>query len=128
VWGPIERNEFADAVTQALAGMFPSDPPRFLARTPHGHHDAMRIRQDLFAAGFTATPAIETVAFTSRAATARLAAFAYCEGTPLRGEIEARAPGGLERATDAAAKELVRRFGDGPIEGRIEAVVVTVRA
>ena len=35
----IEENAFADDVTNALAAMFPHDPPRFLARTPHGYHD-----------------------------------------------------------------------------------------
>lgn len=127
-WGSIATNEFAEAVTEALAGVFPQDPPRFMVRTPHGYHDPARIAQDLAAAGFKSPPAIDTVAFSSRAATARIAAVAYCQGTPLRGEIEARDPGGLERATDAAEAELVRRFGEGPIEGRIEALVVTVRA
>jgi ubiquinone/menaquinone biosynthesis C-methylase UbiE len=127
-WGPIAANEFADAVTDALAQLYPQDPPRFLARTPHGYHDAQRIAQDLAAAGFTDAPRIETVAFASPAASAHAAAFAYCHGTPLRGEIEARDAGGLDRATRAAEAELARRFGDGPIEGRIEAVVVTVGA
>ena len=40
VWDRIEENEFADDVTErARAGIFPDDPPRFLARTPHGYHD-----------------------------------------------------------------------------------------
>lgn len=38
VWDRIEENEFADVVTTALASRFPDDPPRFLARTPHGYH------------------------------------------------------------------------------------------
>jgi ubiquinone/menaquinone biosynthesis C-methylase UbiE len=125
-WGPIADNEFADAVTEALATVFPQDPPRFLARVPHGYHDATRIAQDLAAAGFTRTPEIERVTFTSRATSPAIAALAYCHGTPLRGEIEARDPNGLARATAAAEAELARRFGDGPIEGRIEALVVTV--
>jgi ubiquinone/menaquinone biosynthesis C-methylase UbiE len=125
-WGPIAANEFADAVTDALAAVFPQDPPRFMARTPHGYHDAARIAQDLAAAGFTGTPNIERVAFTSRAVSPGVAALACCHGTPLRGEIEARDPQGLARATRAAEAELGRRFGDGPIEGRIEALVVTV--
>jgi SAM-dependent methyltransferase len=128
VWDRVEENDFADAIGDALAAVFPDDPPRFMARTPHGYHDAGVIAQDLAAAGFTNAPAIETVAFTSRAATPRIAALAYCQGTPLRGEIEAREPGGLERATRAAEAELARRFGDGPVEGRIEAIVVTVSA
>ena len=128
VWGPLAMNEFADAVTAALAALYPDDPPRFLARTPHGHHDAAALARDVAAAGFTDEPVLETVAFTSRAVSAHLAAKAYCEGTPLRGEIEARDPGGLDGATRAAQAELARRYGTGEIEGRIEAVVVTVRA
>ena len=127
-WGPIADNEFADAVTEGLATVFPQDPPRFMARTPHGYHDAALIRQHLAAAGFARPAEIETVAFTSRAASPRIAALAYCGGTPLRGEIEARDPHGLERATQAAEAELARRFGAGAIEGRIEALVVTVSA
>lgn len=125
-WGPIASNEFADAVTDALATVFPRDPPLFMVRTPHGYHDATRIAQDLATAGFTSTPTIEPVVFTSRAVSPGIAALAYCHGTPLRGEIEARDPNALARATRAAEAELARRFGDGPIEGRIEALVVTI--
>src|SRR2546423_1967255 len=60
-WDRIEQNEFADAVTVTLAEVFPDDPPRFMARTPHGYFDTAAIRRDLVAAGFTA-PRIETVA------------------------------------------------------------------
>jgi ubiquinone/menaquinone biosynthesis C-methylase UbiE len=127
-WSAIGRNEFADAIQDALASLFPDDPPRFMARTPHGYHEAAVIEKDLADAGFTSAPRIETVAFTSRAASPRIAAAAYCEGTPWRNEIEARDGGGLGRALDAAEAELARRFGEGPIEGRIEALVVTVGA
>jgi len=127
-WSSIEANEFADAVTDALATVFPDDPPRFMARTPHGYHDAGRVAHDLAAAGFTNEPSIETVAFMSRAVSPRIPAMAYCQGTPLRGEIQTRDPARLQRATAAAEAELARRFGDGPIEGRMEALVVTVMA
>src|SRR5215213_2439429 len=60
VWDRIAVNEFADVVTETLAGLFPDDPPRFMARTPHGHHDVERIRQDVKAAGF-AEVAIDAV-------------------------------------------------------------------
>src|SRR2546427_502767 len=43
VWDRIEENEFADRVTIALGGLFPGDPPRFMARTPHGYHDLSTI-------------------------------------------------------------------------------------
>src|SRR3954471_342182 len=92
VWDRIEDNVFADDVTNALAGMFPDDPPRFLARTPHGYHDTALIARELEAAGFTDV-VTETRAEQSRASSPHIPAVAYCQGTPLRNEIEARAPG-----------------------------------
>jgi len=53
-------------------------------------------------------------------------AIAYCQGTPLRGEIEARDAAGLGDATDAAADALAVRFGAGAIDGRIRAHVIAV--
>jgi ubiquinone/menaquinone biosynthesis C-methylase UbiE len=124
VWDRIAENEFADIVTQALAEVFPADPPRFMARTPHGHHDVGRIRQDLEAAGFNDI-AIDAVDARSRAPSARHVAVAYCQGTPLRNEIEARDAARLEEATSRAADALARRFGKGTIEGRIRALVIS---
>jgi ubiquinone/menaquinone biosynthesis C-methylase UbiE len=124
VWDKISENEFGDVVTAALAEIFPRDPPRFMARTPHGYHDPEQIRRELTAAGF-AEIAVEAVDETSRAASARDAAVAYCQGTPLRSEIEARDPASLERATAHATAALARRFCDGTIEGRIRAFVIS---
>lgn len=124
VWDRISENEFADVVTEALAALFPQDPPRFLARTPHGYHDGEKIREELTAAGF-ADVSIETVDHRSRAASPRDPAIAYCQGTPLRNEIEARDASRLEDATKAAADALARRFGNGPVDGRIRAHVIT---
>ncbi|HLI11625.1 MAG TPA: methyltransferase domain-containing protein [Alphaproteobacteria bacterium] len=124
VWDHISKNEFADVVTLALAVLSPNDPPRFLARTPHGYHNTDQIQAELVAAGF-ATIAIDTVEFMSRALTAADPAIAYCQGTPLRNEIEARGAPGLDGATKVAAAALERRFGNGPVEGRIRAHVIT---
>ncbi|MFL5072288.1 MAG: class I SAM-dependent methyltransferase [Xanthobacteraceae bacterium] len=125
VWDRIEENEFADYVTRALAEVFPQDPPRFMARTPHGYHDVEVIRRDLGAAGFAA-PRIETIAARSRASSPRLPAIAYCQGTPLRSEIEARDATRLVQATDAAAAAIARRFGNNSVDGKIQAHIVTV--
>ncbi len=124
VWDRIEENGFADVVTQAVAALFPADPPSFLARTPHGHHDIAALRHDLGAAGFAGI-AIETVAARSRAASHRDPAIGYCQGTPLRNEIEARDPARLDEATEAAAAALGSRFGYGAVDGKIQAHVVT---
>jgi hypothetical protein len=50
----------------------------------------------------------------------------FCQGTPLRGEIEARGASRLDEATDVAAEAIAKRFGRGPVEGRIQALVVAV--
>ncbi len=126
VWDRIEDNEFSDEVTRALAAIFPQNPPRFLARTPHGYHDPATIERDVRAGGFTIPPEIATVSAHSRAESPRIPAIAYCQGTPLRGEIEALDQARLEEATDRAAQAIARRFGEGPIEGKIQALVVSV--
>lgn len=121
VWDRIEENVFAHDVTEALARVFPDDPPRFLARTPHGYHDTALIRRELEDAGFSGVT-IETRAEQSHAASPRLAAVAYCQGTPLRGEIEAR--GTLDAATDYAAAALAGKHGSGKVAAKIQAHVV----
>ena len=127
VWDRMEENVFADDVTNALAKIFPEDPPRFLARTPHGYHDTALIRRELEHAGFSRV-AIETRAEQSRASSARVAAIAYCQGTPLRDEIEARGAGKLEAATDCAASAIAARHGSGEVAAKIQAHVIVAVA
>jgi len=126
VWNEISANELADEVTRAVAGLFPDDPPRFLARTPHGHGSPAEIEDDLARAGFTSWE-IDQRDDISPASGPEIPAIAYCQGTPLRNEIEARDPAGLERATAAATEAVRARWGDGPIEARISGAVVTAR-
>jgi SAM-dependent methyltransferase len=124
VWDCLEENEFAAVVTDSVSGMFPTDPPQFLARTPHGYHDIARIRDDLAAAGYRHV-GIETVEHRSRARSARDPAIGYCQGTPLRNEIESRAVHRLAEATDIAATAIAARFGTGPVDGKIRAHIFT---
>jgi ubiquinone/menaquinone biosynthesis C-methylase UbiE len=124
VWDHICENQFADVVTEALATLFPENPPRFMARVPHGHHDVQRIRGDLAAAGFGEI-SFEAVNQISKASSPSDPATAYCQGTPLRNEIEAVDASRLEEATKHVAQALALRFGKGPIEGRIRAFVIT---
>jgi ubiquinone/menaquinone biosynthesis C-methylase UbiE len=124
VWDQISTNEFADVVTESLVAVFPRDPPRFLARTPHGYHDTDLIRRQLAEAGFS-NISIDAVEHRSRAPSPREPAVAYCQGTPLRNEIEARDAARLEEATKVAMEALAHRFGHGPVDGRIRAFVVT---
>ncbi|HET9449904.1 MAG TPA: methyltransferase domain-containing protein [Aggregicoccus sp.] len=127
VWDRLEENELAHTVMTALASLFPADPPRFMARTPHGYFDHPVIWGDLAKAGFGAAPRFETLTARSRAPSARVAALAFCQGTPMRSELEARAGADLARVTSACAAALAERFGEGPIEGRMQAHVVSVQ-
>ena len=124
VWDQISKNEFADVVNDAVARLFPDNPSGFMARTPHGYWDTDKIRSELTAAGFMSI-SFETVQAISVAASARDAAIAFCQGTPLRNEIEARDRSRLEDATQAATEALQRRFGKGSIEGQMTAHVFT---
>ena len=126
VWDRIEENEFADIVTNTVKALFPADPPIFLARTPHGHHDLEKIRQDLRQAGFAEVTS-ETVTRRSKAANPRDPAMGYCQGSPLRSEIEARDADRLPEATDAATAALAARFGFGAVDGKIQAHIFEAR-
>ncbi|GGX94749.1 methyltransferase domain-containing protein [Massilia dura] len=127
VWDALPANAFAAAVQASMEELFPGDPPRFFARTPHGYHDKAAIARDLAAAGFASPPDIETVTLQGRAASAADVAAGFCQGTPLRNEIEARAGDPVTAAVVAAA-HLERRFGKGPIRGAMRAHVIWVAA
>jgi ubiquinone/menaquinone biosynthesis C-methylase UbiE len=127
VWDRIEENDFARMVTDAACAVFPSDPPRFLARTPHGYHDVEQIEAELRKAGFTAVE-IVTLQQRSEAPNARDPATAYCQGTPLRNEIEARDPEARKTVTDRAADAIAKEYGEGPVSGKIQAHIIVARA
>ena len=120
VWDRVEENEFADVVTDAVGTIFPGSG-QFVKRIPHGYYDIAVITSDVTRAKLT--PSFTTIAERSRADTAEIAAKAYCEGTPLRTEIESRLGEATELATDAIA----RRFGRGPVDGKIQAHIVSCR-
>ena len=124
VWDRIETNEFADVITTAVASVFPEDPPRFLARTPHGYHQEDRIKEDLVAGGLS-EPQVEMVPARSRASSPEVPAIAYCQGTPLRNDIEERDATRLQEATDQAAEALAREFGPGEVDGLLQALVAS---
>jgi ubiquinone/menaquinone biosynthesis C-methylase UbiE len=124
VWDRLEQNEVSQIVAEAVAALFPDDPPRFFARTPFGYFDVAAIRQELERAGFSRIE-IKTVERASRASSAEHVATGLCKGTPLRGEIEARNAARLDDATAAATAALVERFGDGAFDNRMSAHVVS---
>ncbi len=124
VWGRLEDNEFSLLIHNAVAAMFPSDPPGFIARVPFGCHDVAIIEDDLRKAGLKLMKA-ETVTLRSRAASARDPAIGMCEGSPLRNEIEARDASRLGEAIDRAARAIADRFGEGAVDGKTQAHILT---
>jgi SAM-dependent methyltransferase len=124
VWDRLDANPASQTIADAVAGLFPDDPPGFLGRVPFGYHDKARVEADLRAAGFAEVEA-ETVAKRSRGAALDVAP-GLCQGSPLRAEIEARAPERLEEASEAALAVLVERHGD-PVDAAMSAHVFTAR-
>ena len=128
VWDRIEDNEFADVVTDALAPLFPADPPRFMARTPHGYHDRATIERDLARRRLRGAGADRDGRGAQPGADARaIRRSPYCQGSPLRSEIEARATrrGSARRPTRAPRRSRAAS-ARGPVDGKIQAHVVTV--
>jgi SAM-dependent methyltransferase len=123
VWDDLESNPVAEAVHQAVAACFPQDPPQFFARTPHGHHDIAKLREALAAGGF-ADAAVDTVTLEAGRFTADELAAGFCQGTPLRHEIEQRAAAGLGGTTGAVAEALRERFRAEKIASKIQAHVI----
>jgi ubiquinone/menaquinone biosynthesis C-methylase UbiE len=122
IWDRIEHNLATMAAGRAVAELFPMDGARFYERVPFRYHDVGLIEQDLLAAGFTDIE-YETVELRSRAASARDAAIALVQGTPMRSDIEAIAPDRLGQATDAAEEALRKYEGpegfDAPMSARL---------
>lgn len=123
VWDDIHLNEFAQTVSDAVAGVFPDNPPQFLPRTPHGYHDQEVIQQEILDAGFSEIRFSRLTA-RSEAPSPLHAAIAYCQGTPLRNEIEARAPDRLQEITNIAANAIEKRYGSFHVSGKIQGIVL----
>lgn len=114
----LELNPVPSAAGNAVAALFPDDPPTYMARGPFSYVDPALIEGDLRGAGFTQIR-LETVALTTRVS-AREAARGLVLGSPFRLEIERRDPSGLDRALDAVTVALGQWDGnDAPMSAHI---------
>lgn len=124
IWDRIERNLATMTAGRAVAELVPQEAARFYERVPFRYHDRAEIEQDLRAAGFGQF-ALETVELRSRAASARDAAMALVQGTPMRADIEQIDPELLAPATDAAAAALAEFEGPDGFSAPMSAHIVT---
>lgn len=114
----LELNPVPNAAGNAVAGLFPDDPPAYMERGPFSYADPALIERDLLAAGFTRTQ-LETVALTTRVS-ASDAAHGLVLGSPFRAEIERRDPSGLDRALDAVTAALAQwNENDAPMSAHV---------
>jgi SAM-dependent methyltransferase len=126
-WLGLGGNRLADLTHHAVAELFPDDPPGFLGRAPYGYSDPSTIERELESAGFRDI-GIEEVTFPSRATNARQIATGFCQGSPLRAEIEQRDAGRLAEATGRATSAIEAEFGTGAVDATMAAHVVSATA
>jgi SAM-dependent methyltransferase len=123
VWERVADNPVVVVALGGLSRRYPDHGPWFLERTPHGYRDPAIIRSDLAAGGF-ANCRLETVALKGRAVSPTALAIGFCQGTPMRAELEGVDPTGLEDATAAAAEAIAEQFGQGAFETELCALVI----
>jgi SAM-dependent methyltransferase len=123
VWGAIADSPVMAVTVEALAKRYPAHPNWFLERTPCGYHDADAVKSDLRSAGFP-TATIETVKLAGRSTGPRAPALGFCHGSPMMAEIQSVEPDGLDAATDAVEALLRDRFGPGPFDAALLALVI----
>lgn len=124
IWDRIEHNHATMAAGRAVGALFPVEAAQFYERVPFRYHDVGLIERDLLAAGFTDVE-YETVELRSRAASARDAAVALVQGTPMRSDIEQIDPAMLGPATEAAATALRQYEGPDGFDAPMSARLVT---
>lgn len=127
VWNRLSENPLSNWAARAVAELFPANPPSFFERVPFGYHDQAQIEGELRASGFREV-GVTTVEKHGRVRSAADAALGLCQGTPLRAEIENRAPDSLDEVTAAVAAALAQRFGTGAFVAPMSAHVVCAAA
>jgi ubiquinone/menaquinone biosynthesis C-methylase UbiE len=126
IWDRIDKNPASEAASDAVAALYPTDPPTFLRRTPFGYANPHRIEHDIRAGGF-ADVRIETVQLDGARVPPRDAATGLVAGCPLAAEVQERNPDGLEAAVEAAAEALKPLEQDGGLTRLSAHIVVATK-
>ena len=88
------------------------------------YNDITKVQADLAAVGFVSTTA-EDVIQATHAGSPREAAISQCHGGIIRAAIDAQMPDRLDEITEAATAAIAARFGGGPIQSPLHAILFT---
>jgi ubiquinone/menaquinone biosynthesis C-methylase UbiE len=123
VWDRLELNGFSRAVHEAMAQIFPDDPPRFL-EVPYSCHDLSTLVRELQEAGFEKIE-ITVQPRASEAIEARQVALGLVAGSPLANQVTERGAPSLEEVTAAVERAVAAEFGAGPIQAPMQAFQIS---
>lgn len=119
-WDSFDVNPLTAVARDAAAPLLPDDVPPFMS-IPFSYFDLNLIRQDLSAAGFGEIR-LCVLPGLARAAHAREAAEAFVFGSPLGAQLDQA--GQQAAGIDALEQAISQRFGAGPLEAPMQAIVV----
>lgn len=114
----LDNNPIPKAAEEAVAALFPQDPPHYMERGPFSYSDPQLVEEDVRAAGFDQVE-VDTVSMPTRVSASDAAA-GMVLGSPFRAEIERRDPASLERALAAVTEALQPWDGrDAPMSAHV---------
>lgn len=121
VWDSLEHNEIPRLTHQTIASFFPQDPPKFY-QVPFGYHDRKVTRQALQNAGLAEIESF-VVKLPCHSPSPQDFAIGLVRGNPVSLEIQERSSVDVNTVEKAVANAIANRFGDGPVEATMQAVV-----
>ena len=121
VWDSLEQNEIPRLTHQTIASFFPQDPPKFY-QVPFGYHDRKVTQQALQSAGFAEIESF-VLKLPCRSPSPQDFAIGLVRGNPVSLEIQERGNVDVETVEKAVANTISERFGDGPVETTMQAIV-----
>jgi SAM-dependent methyltransferase len=120
VWGNREGSVWDVVVT--VVAQFLSRDPESLVSPPY--NNVAKVQADLAAPGFSSITA-EDVIQSTYSGSPREAAISQCHGGLVRAAIDTQMPDRLDEITEPATAAITARFGSGPIESPLRAMLFT---
>jgi ubiquinone/menaquinone biosynthesis C-methylase UbiE len=126
IWDRIERNTLSNLAYQAMAEIFPDNPPKFMTRGPFSYYEPEWIEAHLEEAGFEDIN-IETVEHLSRSPSAADAARGLVYGSPMGVELADYGPNALDLVFERLSQSAARYENGEGFAAPMVAHIVTAR-